>query len=737
MSQAAKAAHVECAVDTRRAPDRGSSERNLLYIKCTKEGGARCKLLDHRRELNKVLLSAGLEVREDRLGQSRGDVHIAVIQSSTCAYVLYGSGEDSRKAKALDLVEHLLVQHHCITAMEFNRNFMHRPSLLQVAKFNLSLKSVTVCGRFVTPGEAAFMFKVIKSLSPLKKLAFKVCKFENNTGDMMRFFGSSYLLGMNFLTTLDVAEVIIPVSEAYRLIQALVQNKSITDLAVGASVCNYRDEASIALFPRYLGQENCMLRKLKLKSAIFVNGFLFLEELINAFCKMKFLEELIADIVVMNASFVHTVALFAEVVTRSATLRRLRLPWTSYPCHVSFCIPNDMLPDPEAAQCMKPWLEALRKPHSLLKKLCIDLRGFGEAECHDFFNAIADSASVMSVVVHFLPNIDGLDRVCATIENRGLKDRVVIKGHYTHMTAKQLQECPLISSASIRECHVLRRQYLGVQPVISALGVVSSCAHITSLRVDCSDFDRNDFSALAAYISGPSALTDVDIDLSHIHDNLTAQGKRYVQSELVSALASNLKLVRVSVTGAQLSHYDYSVLADGANKSISITDFTLTPGCTSAAIHDAMHREVRSCPLHMTESFTGASDAKNNALADILEATTKNASAVLDAAHFVLGEQDGVDSARAIELLHDHPRVLQRVMERADVTKAEAKKMINRAWLRVHRCSLDEFMRMSGVIKERMECIGHPGTRLQLADLSHYCLLHIRSFLKIADVLQD
>nr|XP_054923601.1 uncharacterized protein LOC129383248 isoform X2 [Dermacentor andersoni] len=117
------------------------------------------------------------------------------------------------------------------------------------------------------------------------------------------------------------------------------------------------------------------------------------------------------------------------------------------------------------------------------------------------------------------------------------------------------------------------------------------------------------------------------------------------------------------------------------------------------------------------------------------QATRRNASAVSAAAQFVLGEQDDLEGANAIELMHDHPRLLEIVMEGADVTKTGAKKMISNTLLRAHRCSLDEFMRMAGVVKERVECLRHPDDRHQLTDIGYDCWLHIRSFLKIGDVL--
>nr|XP_054923602.1 uncharacterized protein LOC129383248 isoform X3 [Dermacentor andersoni] len=151
--------------------------------------------------------------------------------------------------------------------------------------------------------------------------------------------------------------------------------------------------------------------------------------------------------------------------------------------------------------------------------------------------------------------------------------------------------------------------------------------------------------------------------------------------------------------------------------------------CTQAVEEEKkkeLHEISRTCGNRCSEKF---SCTHSN------QATRRNASAVSAAAQFVLGEQDDLEGANAIELMHDHPRLLEIVMEGADVTKTGAKKMISNTLLRAHRCSLDEFMRMAGVVKERVECLRHPDDRHQLTDIGYDCWLHIRSFLKIGDVL--
>ncbi|XP_075559468.1 uncharacterized protein LOC142590980 [Dermacentor variabilis] len=578
------------------------------------------------------------------------------------------------------------------------------------------------------------MCEVIKSCSHLESLAFKVLDFEKEWGIKTSLFGRSLDLDWHHLTTLDAAELSMSPSEASSLIHALIGNKTITDLRVGQSVFGYRDESSKALFASYLAKQDSALRKLTLKSNRYADSDLLLRELIDAFCKMTSLEELDADIVVMTPEFVVAVSLFAEVVLRSASLRSLRLPSTFCECCGSIRYGGVYIPEPKAAQCMKPWFAALRRPNLPLSKLCIDLRRFGEAECHAFFGAVAETNALKSLVVLSLPAIDRPDRVCATIQERGLNDRVVIHWHYVRKT-KRLQRCPQISSVSVRMRHLKSNDDFPFQTVISALEAVGGCAHITSLRLNCDNFNRSMFSALAAFIRAPSTLTDVNINVAFVCTRLIKQENRDVQTELVKALASNLKLVSVNLKGVLLAKDDFKRLAHGASKSLNLTEFAMTPACVFSARHGKAHGALKCCWVHRANAWTGES-IENIALANILETTRRNASAVLAAAQFVLGEEDGAEGARSIELMQDHPRLLEMVSEGGDVTKADAKEMISSALLRVRHLSLDEFMRMTGVVKETVECLADPGSRRQLCDLNLDCWFHIRRFLKMADVLQ-
>ncbi|XP_065283906.1 uncharacterized protein [Dermacentor albipictus] len=723
------APHAGHAVDASYALDNSSNEWSAQNLPCTKGDGASCKLLEHHPEMNRVLLGAALELREDERGQSRGDVLIAAVEASTCRFALYSSEENSCKARALDLVELLLAEHHCITAMEFTRNFMLRPSLLSVVKRHPHLNSFTVCGRFIASDRAAVVFDVIRSLPQLKNLAFKSYDFEKETSTTSSIIDYSFDLRISCLSTLDLAELRIPSTEAGRLVQALIENESITDLCVGGSIFSYGDEDSYPRFPTYLAKKNCPLRKLTLKSDVyFIKGSL-MGKLVDAFCDMNFLEELNVDIVAATM-FVPTFALFAEVATRSAKLRILKLPWT-----LTHSLLGATIARPEATQCMKSWQTALQGSKSPLKQLRVDLKGFGEAECDTFFDAIANNESLRLVEVDTLPFIDGLDRVSKTILERGLNDRVVIKGHHRHSNANQLLKCPQISSVDLTVGWFVSRQRVGPQSFISTLEVVGSSSNVRSMLVACNRFNRDELHALAACLRNAVVLTDVDINLRGALAVLSEKDRTDVRAELVSALASNLKLVKVSIKGVLLSNDDLNVLAHGASKSLSLTEFTMTPACCGDTTTIKLCGELQIAFERRPDALTEAFNFKNIALADILLATRRNASALSAASQFVLGQQDTLDGADAIELMHDHPRLLEMVMEGADVTKTKAKEKISSALLRVHHCSIAEFMRIAGVVKKRVECLRDPDARFQLVDINEHCWLHIRRFLKIRDVV--
>ncbi|XP_070386087.1 uncharacterized protein [Dermacentor albipictus] len=128
-------------------------------------------------------------------------------------------------------------------------------------------------------------------------VALKVNEFDEEGGVDVPMPGRSLGLGIDHLTTLDMSDVHMTDTHACWLIRDLTENKSITELGVSHCVFGYRDEASNALFARYLAKEDCVLRKLTLKSTSLYRRGLALREIVDALRKMNTVEELNAEIV--------------------------------------------------------------------------------------------------------------------------------------------------------------------------------------------------------------------------------------------------------------------------------------------------------------------------------------------------------------------------------------------------------------------------------------------------------
>ncbi|KAK8777273.1 hypothetical protein V5799_029374 [Amblyomma americanum] len=99
-----------------------------------------------------------------------------------------------------------------------------------------------------------------------------------------------------------------------------------------------------------------------------------------------------------------------------------------------------------------------------------------------------------------------------------------------------------------------------------------------------------------------------------------------------------------------------------------------------------------------------------------------------------MGDHDPFN-ARAVELVSGHERVLSIVQENAAVDAREAATMFNCALGLRCLTGLDDYMRLAGVVKRRVQCIGGRDSSVQLDELSYECWIHIRKFLTVADVL--
>ncbi|XP_077523393.1 uncharacterized protein LOC144134329 [Amblyomma americanum] len=624
---------------------------------------------------------------------------------------------------AMILLGNVLAHHYCIVAVELTFVVARNPFLLSLLQCKHSIRKLKISG--VPYCEASV-------LEALENLAIP----SNQTGldaaeKYLCFSIRSPLLlhphqtGSIALSALDVADLEMSDDCKGQFIDLLLQNDTISDLTVGDCVFSYGCVDLLLGFVVYLAQEPSVLKKLTVRTPE-VSRFA-LESLVEATAMTTTLEELVVDIDIYD---VEDKALFAEIIARNFTLRTLSVTWARN-CVVSTNLYGVHIDTGDAATRIDPWFFALLESTTLLA-LSIDLLGFSADECCVFFRALALNKSLKNVSIGYLPACADLKVICEIIRDSRLAKAIHIEDHHLSISSlRMLPECPEVTSLTISSLHldnleILRRTF----------AILATCSHVTSLRLCVQYCFLDGIQALmAAYIADARTLKDIKvhvyIDMQEREDQRHDPDKEKL---LVNALASNLGLTRITIEELPLSEDNSKFFAKAVINSQNISELSfavLSRDSNNAFLQTLVSGIERNRRLLRVE-LPSCKD-RDGELVVIRNITRRNASLVTRAVRFVMGDHDPYN-ARAVELVSGHERVLSIVQENAGVEAKEAETMVRCALGLRCLTGLDEYMKLTGVVKRHVVCIGRRGDAVQLDELSLDCWLHVRKFLIVADV---
>ncbi|XP_077531191.1 uncharacterized protein LOC144143293 [Haemaphysalis longicornis] len=119
----------------------------------------------------------------------------------------------------------------------------------------------------------------------------------------------------------------------------------------------------------------------------------------------------------------------------------------------------------------------------------------------------------------------------------------------------------------------------------------------------------------------------------------------------------------------------------------------------------------------------------------VLDTARRNSSIVLRAAQFVTGLRSDRGGAEAVEDVFLYPELLEGLAEELSLPTIEAAALVRRGLQCLQ--SLDDFMRLAGVVKERVVCHRRGDGCLQLTDLGPDCWAVIRRYLLLCDIVDS
>ncbi|KAH7943160.1 hypothetical protein HPB52_005949 [Rhipicephalus sanguineus] len=675
--------------------------------KCTQKTRGICLLLQHLTAYNKVLWDLCLQLREDSRDEP-GHLSVATVYLPLHADMRGIRQQNKKGARPVTLADRA------------NYDVLNSDVLVETLMRSSSLRRLTIIGRANDPPQVLQQVGRTEGRS-LAYQDYMICTARIEIPVLLLEKHDATLV------SLDLENLLMSPSTAKKLIESLIKNDTVEQLAVGYIILTSgpATDGTMDLFAQYLGKGNSTLRELTFGVHHLENGVSESMTIARAVCAATTLEELTWQISTANHSYAPVLAALA----RSRSLRSLTfLPGgrDNYE--------NGPLPRENASQ--PSWISAL-KENTTLEKLDLDVSWSYIADCCLLLEALAEDKGLQSVTLRNFPNDAGSQEVLRAMRERGLDQKVRVECYPVflgdHLT---LPACNRVTSI------VVRPDYL--TPVDSSLRnafhLITTSHHITSVYVFLDFFHEATFTLLATYISESPTIKQIELKLlfCDLEESFVANGEAALRSitNLFMALSSNEGITSMLLyLGINVADEHCQLLADAPSNNRQLHELSVVSmGEFNTAVF--LDRLLPGLELNynlLILNFPFSSEP-NGRMCEAQELVRRNCSLVDRATRFVMGDRSWY-CACAFERVSEEPVLLNNVRRKGTASE-EAEDMIRRARMLVRFMNVHDYMSLTGVVKARVECYVREDGRPQLDELYDDCWLRIRRYLTIEDVIK-
>ncbi|KAH8009653.1 hypothetical protein HPB51_018950 [Rhipicephalus microplus] len=258
--------------------------RELLDLACTQQGTRICQLVQHLTTCNETLWHARLQLRED-IRDELGELSVVAVPRVCEEWPDCDECANNQTSAPL-LLHRLLESHRCIVSLESNYGMVSSPPMVDVLARSSNIKRLNIEGTVEDPpqvsdraGGTKARFQFLKDhATSTAALAIPVRLLEKENAT---------------LVSLDLMDLKISPLMAKKLIETLVNNDTIQELALGDTFFHSGpDRGTIGPFVRYLTKSNSILRKLSIRICLFSIYIAELHTLARVIRGVKTLEDL-------------------------------------------------------------------------------------------------------------------------------------------------------------------------------------------------------------------------------------------------------------------------------------------------------------------------------------------------------------------------------------------------------------------------------------------------------------
>lgn len=634
--------------------------------------------------------------------------------------------ESDTQREAVVLVHCLLTRHRCLQAAKGLHDLLpcYRKIFCDALRNSSSLTSLQLTKCRLTSPMILSLVAALRSTDILEELSLKSCEPPCSV-QAAECALVSYIAKTKSLRTLSVVYVGL-FRDSTALIQSLEKNTSIVRLALSSEVLLPEQGKT---FRRFLGGNSKILELSLVNDAFDDTGRL--DELFRAVKQNSVLRKLSLRNFLLDLA---SSLLFCVALTRCPTLQEVELPY----CRWKLLQALPANPGRELLVLrFRAWLQheyrvwpfvrALQNAPSL-RKLTLDIGldiGFTDWEVRKLFDAVRRSASLECLGLGaFAPQ--SMEQFCKALGETGTTEKVAFG--LCRVPPTEFVSALRDYGDTVRAGHYefFDLSLEGLREIATAVVLHD---HITSLHLHLDSAEEDDItfedaSTIAAYLSSTTTLKDIYLSF-------------YVEEEvahtLIEGIAKNSTLEKLGIEDWSVCREDVNVL------------------CRWLAVSRTLYHLV--CLCDGGEACMGLAEGLAEVLADSytltylrlmehpstfrpLQATRnmirRNLALVECAVQFVLGSTEP-RAARAFDLVSYHPQVSHKVREAASLTPADIKQKLKESRLRMHT----HYWQFTCVIKNELVCHKRIDGRMQIDQLGFDALLHVCSFLRVSDVLDE
>ncbi|KAH7950309.1 hypothetical protein HPB49_022228 [Dermacentor silvarum] len=677
---------------------------------CTASEARTCQIVANLTVWNEFLCPLYLELQElPEAGRQLGLMQVNK--------VWYEGSIEIRLREAATVLYWLLYNHHCVARIHIGHMITSPekaelciPVLWNTLDGNSSVKSVILDFSFpkgFKSEENEKLSEVILSLKCLEELKlpswYSICP--RSVSEISR--------SMTKLTVLDWSSLVhIESTLAQRLLTVLKTNTTLRDLSLSVAVIS----ADPALFDEFL-TGNARLQNLRVVSNCYCCSDDSLRWIFKGMLKNRSVSSLQADKVTLDCE---SVELASKLLAENKVLRCFRVLPPAYVLNKSTALLVRVRLPPNTTT----WQEAVARNRTL-RYMTLNFSIWSAEHWGPFFRVLSKHTSLkMVTIVVERKEYRLLPGVVKALQENGAEVKVFFKAPYI-ANELAVTDCKPLCELSILLLDETKDRML---PLFLQL---STFSHLKELSLKLSSWDCTIYSAISEFISLTSTLRKLCVDLNMLFAPELVEWC----PALARSLLLNRSIADLSVSVSRESDENVELLGDAVIRSPTIRKLTLM---TFDA--DALSYFLRGLHAGILNNYTMCSVTVDNMRdfimpADwftVLDTTRRNSGFVARAAQFLNGERCDRLCAAGLDRVSRHPALVAELAEVLAIDQVEAADMVQRRFRSIE--GLHEFMRLAGVVKERVTCLPREDRRTQLDDLNDDCWAHVRRYLQLDDV---